>query len=49
MKTDFVTDFRNMFLANYKDIRMALTEAVLMSFLLLTLDKFLFPGVFFFI
>ena len=31
---------------NYKDIRVALTETVLLSFLLWTLDKFLFPGVF---
>ena len=41
IKTDSVTDFRNMFQANYK-----LTEAVLVSSLSWTLDKFLFPSVF---
>ena len=46
MKTDFIIDFRNMFLVNYKDNQMRLIEAVLVSFLLLTLNKFLFPGVF---
>ena len=35
-----------MFQANYKDTRMTLTETVLLSFLLWTLDKFLFPGTF---
>ena len=35
-----------MFLTNYKDVRITLTEAVLVSFLSWTLDKFLFPGVF---
>ena len=35
-----------MFLANYKDVRITLTETVLVSFLSWTLDKFLFPGVF---
>ena len=33
-----------MFQASYRDTRMALTEAVLESFLLRTLDKFWIPG-----
>ena len=33
-----------MFQASYRDTRMALTEAVLESFLLWTLDKFWIPG-----
>ena len=35
-----------MFQANYKDTRVTLTETFKVSFLLWTLDKFLFPGVF---
>ena len=46
IKTDFVTDFRNMFLAYYKDNLMTLTEAFLVYVLLLELGKSLFSGVF---
>ena len=45
-KKNSVTDFRNMFLAYYKDNLMTLTEVFLEYVLLLALGKFLFSGVF---
>ena len=42
LKVDSVADFKNIFQGTYKDIRSTLTETVLTSFLLSTLNIFLF-------